>query len=239
MSRHRLRIVRCFTFHPTSAVRVAFIPYTSAVTRRRRPPANQKNKRGKTLFRTFVFGILLGAVLAAAAAYVVRPVDQRREASVVTVQPNGGSREAFYVDLPGDRVLAGGNGLPAAVPAGLKWPGAPILAASRAELFKLRNERGAVIGVASRIAAPTPGGARMVEWVLHLPARGTLYLLLDPVPDDAGTRAGTLRTGTREFANLHGSATEHFVPSSGAGENESGGRIELVTVRRGARGDEQ
>lgn len=199
----------------------------------------QKNKRGTTLFRIFVFGILLGAVLAAAAAYLVRPVDQRREASAITVQPNGGSREAFYVDLPGDRVLAGGSGLPETVPAGLKWPGARVLADSRAELFKLRNERGDVIGVASRIAAPASDGARTVEWALHLPARGTLYLLLDPVPDDAGTRAGTLRAGTREFENLHGSVTEHFVSSSGAGENESGGRIELVTVRRGAQGGGQ
>ncbi len=179
---------------------------------------------------------MLGAALAAAAAYLIPPVDQRREPSAITVQPNGGSREAFYVDLPDDRVLAGGSGLPATVPADLNWPAAAALANSRTELFKLRNERGTVIGVASRIAGPAPDGARTVEWALHLPARGTLYLLLNPERDAAGARTGTLRAGTREFANLQGSATEHRVPTSGAGEDDTGGRIELVTVRRGAQG---
>jgi hypothetical protein len=191
------------------------------------------------LFRTFVFGILLGAAFTAAAAYLLPAVDQRREASVITVQPNGGSREAFYVDLPDDRVLAGGDGVPAAVPAGLEWPEARVLSSARAELFKLRNERGAVIGVASRITGPAPGSARVVEWALHLPARGTLYLSLEPELRDAGTRAGTLRAGTREFAGLQGSVTERFVASGGAAGPDNEGRIELVTVRSGAQGGGQ
>lgn len=186
------------------------------------------------MFRTFVFGILLGAALTAGAAYLLPAVDQRREASVITVQPNGGSREAFYVHLPDDRMLAGGNGVPAAVPAGLEWPVA--LASARAELFKLRNEGGAVIGVASRVSGPAPGSAGLVEWALHLPARGTLYLSLEPGRDGTGGRAGTLRAGTREFASLRGIAKERFVAAERAGENDNEGRIELVTVRRGAQG---
>lgn len=190
------------------------------------------------MFRTFVFGILLGAGLAATAAHFIPPVDQRREASLISIQPNGGSREGFYVDLPGDRIIAGGNGRAVALPVGLKWPEAEVLANSRAELFKLRNERGAVIGVASRITGPAPGAARVVEWTLHLPARGTLYLSLEPETDDAGTRTGTLRTGTREFARLRGSATERFVAPAGVGESDTEGRIELVTLRRGSQGGE-
>lgn len=186
------------------------------------------------MFRTFVFGILLGAGLAAAAAYFIAPVDQRREASLISVQPNGGSREGFYVDLPGDRIIAGGRAQ--AMPVGLKWPEAEVLANCRAELFKLRNERGAVIGVASRITGPAPGTAHVVEWTLHLPARGTLYLSLEPEADGAGTRAGTLRAGTREFARLGGSATERFVAPVGVDENDAQGRIELVTVRRVSQG---
>ncbi len=188
------------------------------------------------MFRTFVFGILLGAGLAAAAAWFIPPVDQRREASLISVQPNGGSREGFYVDLPGDRILTGGNGRADAVPAGLEWPEAGVLAKSRAELFKLRNERGAVIGVASRITGPAPGTARVVEWALHLPARGTLYLSLEPETDEAGTRAGRLRAGTREFARLRGNATERLVAPAGVDENDTEGRIELVTLRRGTQG---
>lgn len=155
------------------------------------------------------------------------------------MQPNGGSREVFHVDVPVDRVLAGGNGVLEAVPAGLKWPDADVLAYARAELFKLRNERGAVVGVASRITGPAPGTVGVVEWALHLPARGTLYLSLEPELRGGGTRAGTLRAGTREFAGLQGSVTERFVASGGAAGNANEGRIELVTVRRGVQGGGQ
>ncbi|HEX2140628.1 MAG TPA: hypothetical protein VHG33_13050, partial [Woeseiaceae bacterium] len=103
-----------------------------------------------------------------------------------------------------------------------------------AELFKIRDGHDVVVGVASRLAGGGAAGS-VVEWTLHLPARGSLYATMEPDADE-GQRSGSLRAGTREFAGLRGSVVEkHFavreVASTGI---EIDGRIELVTALIGA-----
>ena len=185
------------------------------------------------MFRTFVFGILLGFALAAAALHFLPAVNQHREASLISVQANGGTLERFRIELPEDRILAGGAGVQA-LPESLDWPAS--LGDTRADLYKVRNERGIVIGVASRLAGREQGAGELVEWAVHLPARGTMFLSLRP-GEAPGDYAGRLRAGTREFSGLTGSAQERAVRApEGGGDEESEGRIELLTARSSARG---
>ncbi|MEX2125037.1 MAG: hypothetical protein WD795_14170 [Woeseia sp.] len=193
------------------------------------------------MFKTFIIGILSGAILAACLLYFVPAVNQHREASLISVQANGGNTESFHTNLPDDRILAGGTGVDKAIPDGLEWPGAQIAGDTQTELFKIRNRNDVVVGVASRISSSGAGSGPIVEWTLHLPARGSLYVNLQPQPDAAGQRSGSLRAGTREFANLVGSVNERFIKSDDEQGDESDfeGRIELVTALVGSHGDSE
>lgn len=186
------------------------------------------------MIKTFSLGILLGIVLAAVLIYLVPAVDQHREASIISVQANGGNTESFYVNLPQDRILFGAPS-DAVVPAGLNWPDDARLANSQAEVFKIRNRDDVVVGVASRIAGMVAGSGRIVEWTLHLPARGSVYASMSTSADATGTRDGRMLAGTREFANVHGIVREKF--SEDAQDESRGARIELVTALVGKAGD--
>jgi len=175
--------------------------------------------------KSFYFGIVFGIAATVAALWFVRVVDQHREPSIVTVEPNGGNREVFHVNLPEDRILARSPDGATLLPESLAWPAAPVLAGVQAELYKLRDANGVVVGVASRISGPGDATGSVLEWALHLPARGTVYATLRPGSTADGYRDGALRAGTREFARLRGTVTERF---ESAGDD--GGRIELTTA---------
>lgn len=178
------------------------------------------------MFKTFIAGILLGAAAAGAALYYIPVVDQAREFSLITVTPNVGNEEVFYANIPTDRIMIGAQGQTAPTPAGLIWPDDALFADSRAELFKIRNAKDAVVGVASRIAASNEAGD-LVEWVLHLPARGSVYLLMQPELPDDGFRVGTLRSGTHEFADLRGEVSEKWIADTSDADGVPAGRVEL------------
>ena len=105
-----------------------------------------------------------------------------------------------------------------------------MFASMRAEIFKIRNGKDAVVGIASRVAAKHPVSGDMVEWVVHLPARGSAYMALPSKPSEPGQRVGELRSGTREFADLRGLVSERWVENDPRSEDAPVGRIELVTV---------
>ena len=105
------------------------------------------------VIKTFVTGVILGIVAVVAAVYLLPAVDQYREASIISVTPNGGNAEVFHVNVPMDRIMLGAQGNANAVPPSLAWPQDPLLEGVQAEVFKLRNSRNAVVGVASRLAA--------------------------------------------------------------------------------------
>ena len=174
------------------------------------------------MFKTFILGVILGISAAIALLYFVPAVDVARENSIITVQPNGGNLESFHINLPGDRIMAGAPGEGRTFPNNLEWPEFLDRAGVQAEVFKVRNSDERVIGVASRIAG---NGAGFVEWALHLPARGTMYVLMDNQFGEAGQRLGTLRAGTREFIDKRGRILERFVPGDDGG---SEGRLELA-----------
>lgn len=178
------------------------------------------------MLKTFLFGILLGIAAAAGAAYVIPAVDQHRETSIVTVAPNGENAEAFHINIPMDRILVGAAKQNTRLPANMSWPDNALLSDVRAELFKIRNARDVVVGVASRVATKN-NDADLVEWVIHLPARGSMYVELYPATGDSGFRRGELRSGSREFGPLSGSVTERWVSNSSGEEDAPDGRIEL------------
>lgn len=169
---------------------------------------------------------MLGLAAAAGALYAIPAVDQVREASIVTVSPNGGNLEIFHINIPMDRIMVGAPGQDAAVPPGLDWPSDEILAGVRAELFKIRNARDTVVGVAVRSAAENDDG-NIVDWVLHLPARGSFFVNMEVVPRDGGYRLGEIHSGSREFGRFNGVMTERWVANQSADEDAPIGRIEL------------
>lgn len=179
------------------------------------------------MLKTFLFGILLGIAAAVGALYSVPAVDQHREVSIVAVAPNGGNRESFYINIPADRVMVGAAGQSSGVPAGLKWPQEDILADVSTEIFKIRNAESAVIGVAARTEAKEDS-ADTIDWIIHLPARGSIFVRMEPQAEEGGQRVGRLRAGSQEFDDLAGILAERWVADTPGEIDAPIGRIELT-----------
>lgn len=170
---------------------------------------------------------MLGIAAAAGALYLIPVVDQHREISYVTVAPNGGNRESFHINIPADRVMSRAAGSSAAVPAGLVWPRDSQLANVSVELFKVRNERDVIVGVAARSSASSDGD-NVIDWMVHLPARGSLFISMDAAAQEGGHRIGQLHAGAQEFANLTGFVAERWVADTSGELDAPAGRIELL-----------
>lgn len=181
------------------------------------------------MVKTFLIGIILGIVAAAGALYAKPAVDQVREISLVSVAANGGNRENFRINIPVDRVMIGAAGQSSGLPAGLEWPEDDILATVSTEIFKVRNERDVIIGVAARTVA-VEDDSSVIDWVLHLPARGSLFVSMEPAAMEDGHRVGELRTGTEEFRSMTGFVAERWVSNTSDDEDAPDGRIELLAT---------
>ncbi len=168
--------------------------------------------------------------MAAALVYYFPVVDQYRESSLISVHANGGNSESFHIRLPDDRIMAGVSGSPRSTPPGLEWPDLDFLVNIQTELFKVRNENGVVVGAASRISGKSEQRESFVEWAVHLPARGTMYVSMAPNPSPDGYREGTLRAGTREFLTLNGVVLERYVRDDIGPDSDGAGRIELAAA---------
>lgn len=196
---------------------------------------NHLNARGRmppvgaVLLKTFIVGVVLGIAGAAAGLHLYPVVDQHREASIVSVAANGGNVESFHMNVPMDRIMVGAPRQKNSLPVGMEWPADELLDDVRVELFKIRNERDTVVGVAARTAAKD-GTDDVIDWVLHLPARGSIFVNMRPEALPGGYRQGELRAGSREFSELTGRLTERWVPNSSTEEDAPAGRIELLTT---------
>lgn len=182
------------------------------------------------MFKTFIAGVMLGVAATAGILYSVPVVDLKREPSLIQVHPNLGNTESFHVNVPMDRIVVGAPTQAEPVPPGLDWPEDEQFAGFRAEIFKIRNAKDTVVGVASRISGNSPETGQVIEWILHLPARGSIYATVEPDPIEGGYRVGELRAGTREFGNLNGQVTERWVENKTGFEAALAGRIELITA---------
>ena len=66
--------------------------------------------------------------------------------------------------------------------------------------------------------------------MLHLPARGSMFMTMSVNPTEAGHRDGLLQSGTREFATLTGSIEERYVSETEQEEFDVEAHIELRTA---------
>ncbi len=149
----------------------------------------------------FLFGLIAGIASVIGFAYAAPFLVQDRVRAETRVQTNGGRLEVFQVRTASD-ILSEAPGTDsdlAVTPSNTVWY--PELApfAGSGSLYRLRNESGSIIGVASRVRAMRDDAD--VEWVLHIPARGTIALTGVSV-DSA--EVGTLRVGVGEFVGLAG-----------------------------------
>jgi len=176
-----------------------------------------------------LFGILLGLAAAVGALTVFPAVDQYREASIIAVAANGGIAESFHVNIPSDRIVLGAAGQSSPLPEGLEWPSAELLKDVRIELFKVRNERDIVVGIGSRTAVQAEN-SDSIEWVIHLPARGSIFVMIDAAAREDGQRTGTLRAGSREFSPMVGTVTERWIADDAGEGGALMGRIELLAT---------
>lgn len=132
--------------------------------------------------RTFLFSFLAGAVLVVAVAAIYPLPRHERFASQIEVLTNGGRGEDFQIRWPQDRIdidtppagiVVGNTAGLAVLPDGAAGPAA-------AEIFRLRDAGGNVIGLASRLTARMPGRAgrdrSVSNWLLLIPSRGSLLL---------------------------------------------------------------
>lgn len=190
------------------------------------------------MIKTFIVGIILGAFGAGALAWYVPAVDLHRERSLISVKPNGGNIEEFRIDLPRDRIMVGLPNSNAGIPAMLHWPGEDLLGDMQAEIFKIRDRNNTVIGVGSRLASAAEASGAFIEWSLHFPARGTMYVEMEVTPSADGYRNGILVSGTRDFSTLTGSVREQFISDVG-GDADIQGRIQLEAALVGPLGAEQ
>lgn len=179
------------------------------------------------MLKTFLVGILLGLAVAAGALHTFPVVDQIREVSIIAVATNGGNSEAFHINIPADRVMIGATGKNSGVPVGLIWPKDSVFQNISTEIFKIRNARNAVVGVAARTVAKE-GDTDLTDWVIHLPARGSLFVNMEPQTQKGRPRIGKLRTGSREFNDLNGFVAESWVSATSAEDGAPEGRIELL-----------
>jgi hypothetical protein len=131
------------------------------------------------LTRIFYLSVLAGAILVVALAGAYPLPQHERYRSAIDVIPDGGREESFVIQWPQDRVE-----LPDSP--GLSRAGAAMVLAdprgevASAELFKLRDTSGNIVGLASRAVSRRQSDAgktiQGTDWILLLPARGTVFL---------------------------------------------------------------
>jgi hypothetical protein len=193
------------------------------------------------LIKTFFLGLILGVAGAASLVYFWQAVDLQREPSLISVQPNDGNTETFYINLPQDRIFAArrSEDETSVFPPGIRWPEDRLLDGTADEIFKLRNSNDVVIGIAARMSNARETSGAFIQWMLHFPARGSMFLRMQLKPSEDGLRSGLLTAGTREFEVLNGTVSEYFNSDVADPEFDVSGRLELVLSLVGPLGEEE
>jgi hypothetical protein len=147
----------------------------------------------------------------------------------------------FHINLPADRILAGKNSVSGQMvfPEELEWPADAALQGAGTEIFKLRNRDDTVVGIAARIDNARDDSGPFVQWMIHLPARGSLFVGLNIQSSDDGSRNGRFVAGTREFEHMSGSMREAYNASVKTDDMGISGRIELETSLVRTAGDDR
>lgn len=186
------------------------------------------NVGGDTVLKTFFLGVIIGVATVWSGFYFYQPIDVTREKSVVKLVPNGINEEVFRINVPRDVVLNDNPQNP--TPVNLDWSSAAFLGDTQVNLFKVRDVNGRVVGVASRIVNNDVSEESVSEWLLHLPARGNLYVVMSGKRTSDGGYEGRIQEGTGDFEGRVGLLTERFLKDAGlATEPESAIELLLMT----------
>jgi len=182
--------------------------------------------------RLFLASCIAGLAIALALAGFYPLPENQRVRSQIEVLANGGRQETFVIEWPADRIS-----LPAARASDVDvaTKGMVVLVnrnggAAGAELFRLRDVRGNVIGIASRVTGRVPGqrftSASVTNWTLLIPGRGSLLL-----SQENSTDVGPVRNGgapgayvaAAEFAGTWSRGTRYRITAGPA--PDSRGRV--------------
>lgn len=167
-------------------------------------------------------------------AYFYPLPNQLRVRSDIEVVANGGRKEDFYIHLDRDRITQAQQDLVAAFPA----------QGIHADLFKLRNTSGKVIGLASRMTSLIPDAngefELAVNWLLLLPSRGSFLLSQNPsslspalaegANLELNIQQGRMVVGDREFSELAGSYVEMPLSKDTDGDGKAESVLLLSTL---------
>lgn len=154
--------------------------------------------RSRPLRALIIIGFLAGIGSVAAVAYTTPFLEQQRIHSETRVVPNGGRLEKFEIRVEQD-LLSNTPGLlseSTLFPASANWFPERAPFGGDVQVFRLRNVNSQVVGTGIRHRE-----AELIEWVLHLPARGTMVL---QGTNGESLESGVLALGLREFENLDG-----------------------------------
>lgn len=132
--------------------------------------------------RLFYLSVAGGVLLALLVAGLFPLPQSPRFRSAINVIPDGGREETFLIEWHQDRLrpVPAAHAPPLALAGGVVLaPGADGAVAATAEVFRLRDVSGNVIGIASRTVSARGADIRAgsgSQWMLLLPGRGTLFL---------------------------------------------------------------
>lgn len=198
--------------------------------------------------RLFYGSVLAGMALVILAAAVLPLPENQRYRSEIGVIPDGGREETFTIQWPQDRIqplkapgagailVAGG----AAILHGQGSDGSDSGESATAEVFRLRDKAGNVIGLASRSTSTrrgTDGAASQgSDWVLMIPSRGSLFLTqvnsrdVAPRPPADGVNSAPAQ-GDAAFWSQGTRLRVTAGPSSGGAGQVLGGTEEFADLR--------
>jgi len=195
------------------------------------------------LIRLFGTFFVVGIVLTLAAAYFYPLPEPTKAYSQATALANGGREEIFIIRLPDDRL-----GSPRAASTAT-FPQQSFSAAGKervlAELFRVRNPEGQIIGLASRMNGQAPDDVGLQEavtdWMLLIPGRGALMMSRGTV-EAGGEReffidrmgfsfvnSGPIISGTGDFEGLSGFYQEETEIERVDANGQAFGSVKLST----------
>lgn len=190
----------------------------------------------------FVLGLLLTGLVAKFYPFPASP----RVYSQAEVLINGSREETFYIRLPDDRIGSPRAASTAAFPQQAFSPVGKerILA----ELFRVRDGDGTIIGLATRMNGTVPGPLGQPEpvtdWMLLIPGRGALMMSRGAIAtgeerefyvDRMGfsfENSGPVISGTGGFAGLMGFYGEETEIENVDANGQAYGVVRLVTRLR-------
>ncbi len=198
--------------------------------------------------RLFLGAFFAGFVLTLLAAHFYPLPAPVRAYSLAAALPNGGREEVFTIRLPDDKL-----GSPRAA-AAADFPVRRFAADGRqqvlAELFRVRDINGKLIGLAARLNGTAPdfteAAQAVTDWMLLLPGRGALLMSRGSVAAGGEYEfvaermgfsvadSGSVVGGSGDFAGLAGFYQESTAVDRVAPDGEVFGQVTLTTRLRTA-----